>query len=182
MPSSRPSRRSRQRPRPPPGSPLLARIAATEAQLLAALGKVEGLAGEALAPEVARIRGLAKALLAVERRASELSALLETPEFDAAAARRLLDDLAARGHGDADVRVQSVKARLRNVDRLRAMRDRAAEDLERVLLQLEEMSTRLLLVQLAPRPGEEAARLVGEIARTVESVSDGLLAGAEASS
>jgi hypothetical protein len=151
-----------------------ARIA--EARLLAALEKVEGIAEEVLAPEVARVRAITGQLGSMERRVAEMDELLRSPEFDPAAAKAALESLALRAVLDDDPRVQSVRARLRNLERLRTLRDRTASDLERVCLKLEEMSSHLQLLKFAGRPDAEVVRLVKDIAESVEGVTEGLLA------
>ena len=163
-------------PAPSPGrSP---RVRAAEERLLAALAKVEGIAEEVLAPEVARVRAVTGQLGSMERRVLEMDELLRSPEFDAAAGAAALAELAGRGLGADDPRVQSVRARLRNVERLKALRDRTSADLERVCLKLEEMSSQLQLLKYAGRPDAEVVRLVKDIAESVEGVTEGVLAGA----
>lgn len=155
---------------------LATRIAAAQEQLLSALGRMDGLAEEILAPEVARIRGLSGALHTMERRCSEMGALLATPEFDEARALALLAELGGRGRGDEDPRLQSVRARLKNIERLRAMERGTADELERVLLKLEELSSQLALLKFAGRPEAEVVRLIKELAESVSGITDGLLA------
>jgi hypothetical protein len=149
---------------------------AAQSRLLAALGQVEGLAADVLRPEVARLRGLVDAVGKMEARVAEMDALLATPEFDRAAASGQLEALARRGLPPEDARVQSVQARLRNMERLVAMRERTAADLERVVLQLEEMGSRLQLLKFAGRPDAELVELLQSVASSVEEVTEGLLA------
>ena len=149
---------------------------AAQSRLLAALGQVEGLAADVLRPEVARLRGLVDAVGKMEARVAEMDALLATPEFDRSAASGQLEALARRGLPPEDARVQSVQARLRNMERLVAMRERTAADLERVVLQLEEMGSRLQLLKFAGRPDAELVELLQSVASSVEEVTEGLLA------
>ncbi|HEX8697401.1 MAG TPA: hypothetical protein VF815_01060, partial [Myxococcaceae bacterium] len=142
----------------------------------AALGQVEGLAADVLRPEVARLRGLVDAVGKMEARVAEMDALLATPEFNRAAASEQLEALAKRGLPPEDPRVQSVHARLRNMERLAEMRERTAADLERVVLQLEEMGSRLQLLKFAGRPDAELVELLQSVASSVEEVTEGLLA------
>lgn len=145
-------------------------------RLVGALGQVEGLAADVLRPEVARLRGLVDAVGKMEARVAEMDTLLTTPEFDRAAASEQLEALARRGLPPEDARVQSVQARLRNMERLVAMRERTAADLERVVLQLEEMGSRLQLLKFAGRPDAELVALLQSVASSVEEVTEGLLA------
>ena len=145
-------------------------------RLVGALGQVEGLAADVLRPEVARLRGLVDAVGKMEARVAEMDALLATPEFDRTAAAGQLEALARRGLPPEDARVQSVQARLRNMERLVAMRERTAADLERVVLQLEEVGSRLQLLKFAGRPDAELVELLQSVASSVEEVTEGLLA------
>ena len=149
---------------------------AARARLVGALSQVEGLAADVLRPEVARLRGLVDAVGKMEARVAEMDTLLATPEFDRAVASGQLEALARRGLPPEDARVQSVQARLRNMERLVAMRERTAADLERVVLQLEEMGSRLQLLKFAGRPDAELVELLQSVASSVEEVTEGLLA------
>lgn len=152
-----------------------ARVKGAEAQLLAALERAQG-AGGVAAAEMARMRGLAGAVASMERRVEEMDGMLASPEFDAAAARAALTELAGRGIPEEDPRTQSVQARLRNIERLRAMRERTLEDLERIVLKVEEMCSRLQLLKFAGRPDAEVVQLFKEIADSVEELTEGILA------
>jgi len=159
-----------------PAVPQVPPARAAQSRLLAAVGQVEGLAADVLRPEVARLRGLVDAVGKMEARVAEMDALLATPEFDKAAASEQLSALSRRGLPPEDPRVQSVQARLRNMERLSAMRERTAADLERVVLQLEEMGSRLQLLKFAGRPDAELVELLQAVASSVEEVTEGLLA------
>lgn len=165
--------------RPPGTGPAAAGVQpgrAAQERLRAALRQVEGLAADVLRPEVARLRGLVDAMGKMEARVAEMDALLATPEFNRALASEQLEALSRRGLGPEDARVQSVQARLRNMERLVAMRERTAADLERVVLQLEEMGSRLQLLKFAGRPDAELVELLQSVAASVEEVTEGLLA------
>jgi hypothetical protein len=149
---------------------------AAQERLRAALGQVEGLAADVLRPEVARLRGLVEAVGKMEARVAEMDALLATPEFNRAVASEQLEALSRRGLAPEDPRVQSVHARLRNMERLAEMRERTAADLERVVLRLEEMGSRLQLLKFAGRPDAELVELLQSVAASVEEVTEGLLA------
>ncbi|WP_224246387.1 hypothetical protein [Hyalangium gracile] len=159
-----------------PAAPVAQPARAAQSRLLAAVGQVEGLAADVLRPEVARLRGLVEAVGKMEARVAEMDALLATPEFDRAAASRQLEALSRRGLPPEDARVQSVQARLKNMERLGAMRERTSADLERVVLQLEEMGSRLQLLKFAGRPDAELVELLQSVASSVEEVTEGLLA------
>ena len=156
--------------------PADARIERVQEEVLRAMAGLEGLAEEVLAPEVTRIRDLASAMTAMSRRIAEMEALLATPQFAHDAAEAQLRELTARGVAEDDARVQSVRARLRNVERLRTLRDRTRADLERILLKLEEMASQLHVLKFAGRPEGELLSAIKQIADGVESIAEGLFA------
>jgi hypothetical protein len=158
-----------------PGAPFEARIRGAEEQLVAALSRIKGVAEDVVAPEVARVHGLAGSMASMERRVREMNELLASPEFDMGAADGALAQLEARGLAEDDPRLQSVKSRLRNIERLRQMRDRTADDLERIILKLEEMSSQLRLLKFAGRSDAELVRMIKDIADSVQEVTEGLL-------
>jgi hypothetical protein len=157
--------------------PLAPRIQAAEDQVLAALAKVKGGVAEgALAPEAARVRHLAGSLRALATRLGEIDETLRAPELDAQKLEERLADLVARGCAEGDARAQSLRARLRNVERLRALRARTHDDLERALFKMEEITSQMLLLKFAGRPDAEVAGLIDEIAEGVEGVAEALFA------
>lgn len=151
------------------------RMQRAQALVLAALDTAEGVA-QAVAPDVARVRLLTGSVAAMERRVREIDELLSSEEFDLGAANEALAALARRGVLESDPRHQSVSARVRNIERLAAIRDRTVEDLERIALKLEEMSSRLRLLRFAGKPDAEVVQLFKEVADSVEEVTEGLLA------
>ena len=156
-----------------------ARIRAAEADMLAALAKVKGgVAGEAMAPEAARVRDVASGLRAMAARVVEIEEALRAPGLDSAAIEAQLADVAARGGAESDPRAQSLRARLRNVERLRALRARTGDDLERSLFKMEEITSQMLLLKFAGRPEAEVAELIDGIADSVEGVTEALFATA----
>lgn len=161
----------------PDAASLGERMQAAQAKLLEALAQVEGVA-QAVAPEVARVRLVTGQVAEMERRVREIDALLGTEEFDLAAAREALSRISARGIPESDARWQSLSVRVRNIERLRGIRERTLEDLEKIALKLEEMSSRLKLLRFAGRPDAEVVQLFKEVADSVEDVTEGLMAAA----
>jgi hypothetical protein len=154
-----------------------ARIRAAETDMLAALAKVKGgVAGEAMAPEAAKVRDLVSGLRALAARLVEIEEALSAPGLATAAIEAQLADLLARGGAESDPRAQSLRARLRNIERLRALRSRTAEDLERSLFKMEEITSQMLLLKFAGRPEAEVAELIDGIADRVEGVNEALFA------
>jgi hypothetical protein len=154
-----------------------ARIRAAEANMLAALAKVKGgVAGEAMAPEARKVRDLANGLRAMAARAVEIEEALRAVGLDPAAIEAQLADVAARGGAESDPRAQSLRARLRNVERLRALRERTGDELERSLFKMEEITSQMLLLKFAGRPEAEVAELIDGIAGSVEGVTEALFA------
>ena len=153
------------------------RIRAAETDMLAALAKVKGgVAGEAMAPEAAKVRDLASGLRAMAARLVEIDEALRAPGLDTVAIEAQLADVTARGGLESDPRAQSLRARLRNIERLRALRGRTAEDLERSLFKMEEITSQMLLLKFAGRPEAEVAELIDGIAGSVEGVTEALFA------
>jgi hypothetical protein len=154
-----------------------ARIRSAEADMLAALAKVKGgVAGEAMAPEAAKVRDLATGLRAMAARIGEIDEALRAPGLDPAAIEAQLADVAARGGAGSDPRARSLRARLRNVERLGALRARTADELERSLCKMEEITSQMLLLKFAGRPEAEVAELIDGIAGSVEGVTEALFA------
>jgi len=56
------------------------------------------------------------------------------------------------------------------------MRGRTSDDIERVVLKLEELSSQLRLLAFAGRVDADVVRMIKEIAESVEDVTEGLLA------
>lgn len=148
------------------------RIAQVEARLAQALAKLPGLAGAALAPELARVRGVTTALLRLERRLAEMRAALAGPELDTTEAGRRLAELHERGVPAEDPRAQAIRVRLEAAARLSALAAAAESDRERVLCELEAIAARLTLVPFAARdPEAEALRELQKISAVVEEVT-----------
>lgn len=153
------------------------RIHAAETDMLAALATVKGgVAGEAMAPEAAKVRDLAGGLRAMAARLVEMDEALSAPGLDTAVIEAQLASLVAQGGAESDPRAQSLRARLRNIERLRALRGRTAEDLERSLFKMEEITSQMLLLKFAGRPEAEVAELIDGIADRVEGVNEALFA------
>jgi len=160
-----------------PDGALEPRIQAAEDQILAALARVKGgIAAGALAPEAARVRHLASSLRALATRLGEMDETLRAPELDTARLEARLAELAAKGTLESDARTVSLRARLRSVERLRALRVRTHDDVERALFKMEEITSQMLLLKFAGRPDTEVAGLIDEIADGVEGVAEALFA------
>ena len=152
------------------------RLRRAEDRLLTALSKLGEVSGSVLTPEIERVRGLTASLVTMSKRQREMDQLLESPECDTANGQATLGDLTARGVGDDDARIQSVRTRLRNIERLRTLRDHLQENLERALLKMEEMSSQVLLLRFAESSEAEVVDLIREIAENVAGISEGLIA------
>jgi hypothetical protein len=146
-------------------------------RLAAALAGLDGVAGELAIPEIARVRGHAASAGALEGRLQEMDVMLRTPEFDEAAAQRTLADLGRRGLPETDARVLSVRGRIRNIQRLRSLRDQSAENLERVCLQIEEITAQLKLLRFAGRSTTEEAAVaaIRQAAQAMQSLTEAML-------
>ncbi len=149
---------------------------ATEAEerLLAALARLDGPAGQVLAPEVARLRAAIAVLAGARLRLAEMDATLRMPEFDRARAEARFAELSERGCAPGDPRVGCVRAQINEIERLCGLRDRARADLERAELTMEALSARVSLLRFAERPGDDAVELIRDLATTVEAVGETL--------
>lgn len=161
-------------PDAPPAGPH-PRLADAQRQLLAALGRLEGLAEEVLAPEVARVHHLTASLEAMARRFEEMDALLSTPAFDPERIDGAIAELEGRGVAANDARRQSLAARRRNIERLDNLKDATAEAFERALLQMEEMGAQVAVLRFAEPEGDEVVERIRELAARIEGASEGLL-------
>ena len=149
------------------------RIRGVEAKLMAALDRVGGIAEELLGPQMESVRDLSESLAAMDERIAEMDALLGSAEFDQEEAEQALETLLEDPDiDDGDERIESVRSRLRNIERLQKMRHRARRDLQRALLKMEEMNSQILLLQFADQPEEEIARNIQEIASTIDGLSE----------
>jgi hypothetical protein len=138
---------------------------------------LDGIASELALPEIARVRVHAASVVALEARVAEMDALLSTPDFDHAKAVRTLNDLAVRGLPDNDARITSVRGRLRNIDRLRNLRQQSAENLERICLQIEEITAQLKLLRFAggSTGDNEAVAAIRQVADSMQSMTEVML-------
>lgn len=147
-----------------------------QAQLLAALERVGPVAEQLLGPQMESVNNLSRSLRRMQRRVDEMDALLDSPEFDKKSADQALENLLEDPDiDDGDPRIESVRSRRRNIDRLHRMRRRARRDLEKALLKMEEMNSQILLLQFAEKPNDEIAENIQEIASTIDGLSEGLL-------
>jgi hypothetical protein len=151
------------------------RIRAAEARLITALSRLDGVAEEILAPQMESVRNLSRSLARMDMRLAEMDELLTSPEFDRVEAEKALRGLIDNPQITADdSRIESIEARLRNIDRLHHMRERARRDIERAILKMEEMNSQILLFRFADKPENEMAELIGDISATVDGLSEGL--------
>jgi hypothetical protein len=164
-------------PPPPKRGELETRIGEADRLLAAAVARLDGFASDILEPEVERIRRLAEPLRAMVRRLEEMDELLASPEFDRGRAEAKLAELDGLAAPD-DPRTQSLRARLRNIERLSEMRAHTRIELERALLRIEEMSAEIALLKFAGRPDAELLRELKEIADGVEGLAEGLWSAA----
>jgi hypothetical protein len=170
------------RPEPPASSPAqpatvttdaMARaIAQVEAELDAALASLDGWAEDVLARETDRIHELRAAWTAQAARIREMDRLLAQPEFAQSAAGELDSPLATCPSSELnDRRRQSELARHKNIERLRAVRDQAHDDLMGTLAWVRELVSMIHLAKFTGAPASRAEELVAQIAAAVEGVS-----------
>jgi hypothetical protein len=159
------------------------RVHQAEQRLLEALASLDGVAEDVLGSQMDHVRHLTGSLAAMAGRMGEMDELLATDEFDEARAQAALEAICQR-EGQSDdksddidtrARRESVGARLRNIRRLKQMRQALSADLERAILKIEEISSQIRLLRFADRPEHEVSGLIQDIAATVEGLSEGLL-------
>lgn len=148
------------------------RLCCAEARLLEALGHLEGVAGEVLAPEVDRVQNMTVGLARMQVRISEMDAVLDTDSFDLDGIARELDAIEA----ETDPRRDSLQARHRSVQRLRELRDHTAKDYEGSLLQMEEMGAQLHLLRFSEKPEQGVLDRVRDLSARIEGVTEGIAA------
>jgi|GEM_PF-1571431 len=151
------------------------RLERAEQHLLGALYQLEGVAEEILKPEIERVKALTSTLNQVEKRLKDMGDLLRTPSFDKQAVEENKKLLQAEGCNGEDTRVQSLNARLRNIETLQRMEARTKESLERALLKMEELSGHIQVLRFAARPDTEVIAVIKDIAVSVESAMEGFL-------
>jgi hypothetical protein len=150
---------------PPPQDDWAAAIARVDDELAAALGSLDGWAEDVLARERGRIRDLRSAWLAQARRIREMDRLLGRPESADAG-----DDPSA---AETDDRLRTSRAaRRQNLDRLRALRKRAADDLAHSLAWVRQLVSMIHLAKFGGAPAARAEELVAQIAAAVEGLSE----------
>jgi hypothetical protein len=152
-------------PPPAPHDDLAAAIARVDNELAAALGSLDGWAEDVLARERGRIRDLRSAWLAQAQRIRDMDRLLLLPEHA---------DEADDGLSDIpDDRLRNSRAaRRQNVERLRGLRLRAADDLARSLAWVRELVSMIHLAKFSGAPAARAEELVAQIAAAVEGLSE----------
>lgn len=151
------------------------RLRQAERALVEALSQLDGVAEDVLAPELARIHTLTQSLVQIEVKLQDMNALLQTPAFDAQRVEQQRQELIDTGCDEQDPRRQSLQIRRHNIERLLLMRNQTAENLERALLKMEEISGQLQLLRFAAKPETEVTSLIRDIAASVEGAAEGLL-------
>jgi hypothetical protein len=141
-----------------------AAIERADRELAAALAGLDGWAEDVLARERSRIRDLRTAWLSQARRIHGMDRLLAEPEF--------ATDTDDGPTADDDRLRASRTARRRNVERLRGLRQRAADDLNRSLAWVRELVSMIHLAKFSGAPAERAEELVAQIAAAVEGLSE----------
>lgn len=142
----------------------------SEVSFLVALRKAgETPLGQVL-PDQATARALAARLRVAAGKVDEIDALLTRPEFheDDAIARR--DALKARSASECAISTATM--RVQNIRRLRALRDRFANELDEVGELLVQLTTQAEVVRLAGAPDDSVAELVRELVSRVEGLDE----------
>jgi hypothetical protein len=155
-------------PAVPPADEMAAAIRQVDEELEAALSSLDGWAEDVLAREKDRIHELRSAWTAQAKRIREMDRLLALPEYAG-------DGPAFAGplSTAADERLRrSRDVRRQNVERLRAVRQRAYDDLMGTLAWVRELVSMIHLAKFTGEPASRAEELVAQIAAAVEGISE----------
>jgi hypothetical protein len=147
------------------------RLHETQQRLLQAIGRLDGLAEGVINPQLTQIEAMVRSLDVAEHRLQEMEEMLHSREFNMARVDVALHDMRDKGYDDEELRVRSLHARRRNIERLQTMRDRTRDELDRALIKLEEISSQVLLLRFADQPETKLASLLKEVAGNVDGLA-----------
>lgn len=122
----------------------------------------------ALLPDQATARALAARLRVAAAKTAEIDMLLARPEFDEAEAQSRL--LALRARSASEQAIATTTMRLQNIRRLRALRNRFANELDEVGELLVQLTTQAEVVRLAGVAEPSSAELVRELVSRIEGL------------
>lgn len=146
----------------------------SEVAFLVALRRAGATPLGAVLPDEDTARALAARLRVAAGKVAEIDALLTRPEFCEDGARKHVDALRAR-HA-SECAVSTAALRLQNIRRLRALRDRFANELDEIRELIMQLTTQAEVVRLAgasaPGAGGEPSwtEMVGELISRVEGL------------
>ena len=182
-------KRHKDNPPTEPRDPMAGAIAQVEAELDAALSRLDGWAEDVLARETDRIAELRAAWNSQATRIREMDQLLAEPGFADAVHPVSPHSTSSSGSGEGgateptslaggpaaqesnDRCRQSLQARQQNIERLRAVRHRAYEELMGTLAWVRELVSMIHLAKFTGAPPSRAEELVAQIAAAVEGIS-----------
>jgi len=142
----------------------------SEVSFLVALHKASETPLGQVLPDQATARALAARLRVAAGKVEEIDALLTRPEFDEQDAIARRDALKARSA--SETAISTATMRIQNIRRLRALRDRFANELDEVRELLVQLTTQAEVVRLAGAPDESVAELVRELVSRVEGLDE----------
>lgn len=146
-------------------------IDAGEVAFLVALHKAGNTPLGGALPDPATARALAGRLRVAAAKVTEIDALLGRPEFSETEVKKRVDAL--RGRGASECAVATAAGRLQNIRRLRALRDRFANELDEIRELLMQLTTQAEVVRLAGAPSmtePSTTELVRELVSRVEGL------------
>jgi hypothetical protein len=155
--------------KPPPASneceptdDLAMSIAQVDCELQAALGSLRGWAESVLTREKDRLGELRSAWIAQAQRIREMDRFLSAAEH-----------IARPNTEGVNQRLQqSEQARLRNLQRIQRLRERAFDDLMSMLAFVRELASMIHLAKFTGAPASRAEEIVAQIAAAVEGLSE----------
>jgi hypothetical protein len=137
-------------------------IAQVDCELQAALGSLRGWAEGVLTREKDRLGELRSAWIAQAQRIREMDRFLS-----------LTEHIAPPTSDGVNQRLQhSEQARLRNLDRIRRLRERAYDELMGMLAWVRELASMIHLAKFTGAPASRAEEIVAQIAAAVEGLSE----------
>jgi hypothetical protein len=163
-----------------PDDNFAAAIDQVEAELDSALGSLDGWAENVLAGEQDRLSELRAAWRNQAERIREIDRILARPEFVASHDETAGDLFLETGaesdpvdHADGrERRLQSVRARQANIERLTAIRRQMHDDLLGTFAWVRELVTMIHLAKFTGAPASRAEELIAQIAAAVEGLSE----------
>ncbi|MEZ4266139.1 MAG: hypothetical protein R3F39_07155 [Myxococcota bacterium] len=146
-------------------------VSAVESAFLDAIRRASSTPLGKLLPDAETARALGARLRGAAARVADIDALLAQPDFSLELAQRRRDELAERGDRQA---LDAVDSRIQNLNRLRALRDRFARELDAVAELLAQLRIQAEVVRLAGGLDDDTRERVADLLARVEGLDAAL--------